>query len=51
MYFYSMGARSSLVVQAIGYKSEGRGFHTKWGEIFNLPNPSSRNRIWDLPSL
>jgi hypothetical protein len=33
------GARSSIVVKAICYKPEGRGFNTQWGEFLNLPNP------------
>jgi hypothetical protein len=32
----------SLVVKALDYKPEGRGFEIRWGEILNLPNPSSR---------
>jgi hypothetical protein len=32
----------SLVVKALGYKPEGRGFEYRWGEILNLPNPSGR---------
>jgi hypothetical protein len=35
------GACGSLVVKALGYKPEGHGFDTRWGEILNLPNPSS----------
>jgi hypothetical protein len=41
-----MGARGSLVVKELGYKPEGRGFETRWGEILNLPNPSGRTRSW-----
>jgi hypothetical protein len=51
MYTNSMGARGSLVVKALGYKPEGRGFETQWGEIINLPNPSGRTRPWGLLSL
>jgi hypothetical protein len=40
----SEGARGSLVVKALGYKPEGRGFESRWGEVFNLPNPSDRTR-------
>jgi hypothetical protein len=29
-----------IVVKALYYKLEGRGFHTRWGEFLNLPNPS-----------
>jgi hypothetical protein len=32
------GARGILVVKALSYKLEGRGFETRWGEILNLPN-------------
>jgi hypothetical protein len=39
-----MGARGSLVVKALGYKTEGRWFEIRWGEILNLPNPSDRTR-------
>jgi hypothetical protein len=35
---------SLLVVKTLGYKSEGRGFESRWGEILNLPNPSGRTR-------
>jgi hypothetical protein len=45
------GARGSVVVKALGYKQEGRGFETQWGEILNLPNPSDRTRPWGLLSL
>jgi hypothetical protein len=34
------GARDNIVVKALDYKPEGRGFETLWGEILNLPNPS-----------
>jgi hypothetical protein len=44
-------ARGSLVVKALGYKPEGRGFETRWSEILNLPNPSGRTRPWGLLSL
>jgi hypothetical protein len=29
------------MVKVLGYKPEGRGFETGWGEILNLPNPSA----------
>jgi hypothetical protein len=35
-----------LVVKALGYKPDGRGFETRWGEILNLPNLSGRTRPW-----
>jgi hypothetical protein len=38
------GARGSLVVKALSYKPESRGFETRCGEMLNLPNPSGRNR-------
>jgi hypothetical protein len=34
------GTRGSVVVKALCYKPEGRGFDTRWGEFLNLPNPS-----------
>jgi hypothetical protein len=34
MYSNSLGARGSIVVKALGYKPEGRGFETRWGEWF-----------------
>jgi hypothetical protein len=45
------GARGSVVVKALCYKPEGRGFDTRWGEFLNLPNPSGRTRHWGLLSL
>jgi hypothetical protein len=44
-------ARGSLVVKALGYKPEGRGFETRWGEILNLPDISICTKLWDLLSL
>jgi hypothetical protein len=41
----------SVVVKALGYKPESRGFETRWGEILNLPNPSGRTRPWGSLSL
>jgi hypothetical protein len=29
------------VRKELGYKPEGRGFETRWGEILNLPNPNT----------
>jgi hypothetical protein len=43
-----------VVVKALRYKPEGRGFETRCGEcifFFNLPNPSGRTRPWGLLSL
>jgi hypothetical protein len=50
-YLLYLVARCSLVVKALGYKPEGRGFETQWGEILNLHNPSGRTRPWGLLSL
>jgi hypothetical protein len=49
----SFGARGSVVLNALCYKPEGRGFETLRGELifFNLPNPSSRTRPCGLLSL
>jgi hypothetical protein len=41
-----IGARGSLVVKALDYKPESRGFETRWGECLNLHNPSGRIRPW-----
>jgi hypothetical protein len=46
-----VGARGSVIVKALRYKPEGRGFDTRWSEFFNLPNPSGRTRPWDLLSI
>jgi hypothetical protein len=43
--------RGSVVVKALRYKPEGRGFDTRWGEFLNLPNPSGRTKPWGLLSL
>jgi hypothetical protein len=40
------GARGSVVVKALCYKPEGRGFDARWGEFLNLTNPSGRTRPW-----
>jgi hypothetical protein len=45
------GARGSVVIKALDYKPEGRGFKTLRGEILHLPNPSSCTRPWGLLSL
>jgi hypothetical protein len=44
------GARGSVVLKALCYKSDGRGFETRRGEciFLNLPNPSGRTRPWGL---
>jgi hypothetical protein len=36
----------SLVVKALDYKLEGRGYETWGGEILKLPNSSGRTRRW-----
>jgi hypothetical protein len=48
---FPVGARGSVVVKALCYKPEGRGFDTRWGEFLNLPNPPGRTRPWGLLSL
>jgi hypothetical protein len=45
------GARGSVVVKALCYKPEGRGFDSRWGEFLNLANASGRSRPWGLLSL
>jgi hypothetical protein len=40
-----------VVVKALCYKPEGRGFDARWGEFLNLPNPSGRTSPWGLLSL
>jgi hypothetical protein len=32
--------RGNIVVKALCYKPEGRGFNTRWGEFLNVPNLS-----------
>jgi hypothetical protein len=46
-----LGERGRVVVKALCYKPQGRGFDTRWGEFLNLPNPSGRTRPWGLVSL
>jgi hypothetical protein len=48
---FTLAARGSVVVKALGYKPEGRGFETQWGKILNLYNPYGRTRPWGLLSL
>jgi hypothetical protein len=33
------------MVKALGYKPEGSGFETQWGEILNFPNASGLARL------
>jgi hypothetical protein len=49
--YNKFGARGSVVVKALCYKPEGRGFDTRWGDFLNLSNPSGRTRPWGLLSL
>jgi hypothetical protein len=37
-------AHGSVVVKALCYKPEGRGFDSRWGEFLNLPNLSGRTQ-------
>jgi hypothetical protein len=46
-----IGKRGSVLVKALCYKPEGRGFDTQGAEFLNLPNPSGRTRPWGLLSL
>jgi hypothetical protein len=47
-----LSARGSVVVKALCYKPEGRGFEPHdVNTFFNLPNPSSRTRPWVSLSL
>jgi hypothetical protein len=43
----------AYLVEAMCYKSEGRGFECQYGHLIvsNLPNPSSCTRRWGLLSL
>jgi hypothetical protein len=54
--FYSIlwterGHAVAQLVEALCYMPEGRGFESRWGELFNLPNPSSRTMAlgWTRP--
>jgi hypothetical protein len=47
----SVWARGSLVVKALGYKPEHRGFEIRLGEILYLPKISGCMRPWGLLSL
>jgi hypothetical protein len=51
-YTIKRGVLASIEVKALGYKPEGSGIETRWGEYFlNLPNLSGRTRPWGLLSL
>jgi hypothetical protein len=41
-YIYIYGARGNVVVKALRYKPEGRGFDILRGGFLNLPNPFGR---------
>jgi hypothetical protein len=43
------GTRGSVVIKALCYKPEGRGFDTRWGDFLNVPN--LRTRPWGLLGL
>jgi hypothetical protein len=45
------GPRGSLVIKAVCYKPEDRGFDTRWVEFLNFPNPSVLTRPWGLLNL
>jgi hypothetical protein len=48
----NINLRGSLVIKALCYKPEDRGFDTRLGDFFlNLFNPSGRTRLWGLLSL
>jgi hypothetical protein len=49
--FFYVGIRGNVVVKALFYKPEGRGFDSRCGEFLNLPNSSGRTRPWGLLSL
>jgi hypothetical protein len=51
VYILPEGARGSVVVKALRYKPEGRGFDSRLGGFLNLPNLSGRTRPWGLLSL
>jgi hypothetical protein len=46
-----LGSSGNVVVKALGYKLEGRGFNTRWGEFLNLLNSSGRTNPWGSLSL
>jgi hypothetical protein len=45
------GVRDSVVIKALCYKPEGRGYETRWGEFLNLPNLSGFIKPWGSLSL
>jgi hypothetical protein len=49
--YKKIGARGSVVVEALCYKPEGLGFDTRSDEFLNLLNLSGRTRAWGLLSL
>jgi hypothetical protein len=50
-YDYNEGVCGSIVVKALCYKPDGRGFDTRWDEFLNVSNPSGRTRPCGLLSL
>jgi hypothetical protein len=49
-YSSKLGVGGSVVVKALCYKPEGRGFDTRWSEFLNLPILSGSTRPWGLLS-
>jgi hypothetical protein len=50
-YYNLTRARGGVVVKALCYKLEGRGFDTLLGDFLNLSNHSGRTRPWGLLSV
>jgi hypothetical protein len=50
-YCYFTGARGIVVVKALCYKPESRGFDTRWGDFLIFLRPSDNTRSWGLLSL
>jgi hypothetical protein len=48
---FQPGARGSVVVKALFYKPESRGFDSRRVEFLNLPNPSGRTRPQPLTGM
>jgi hypothetical protein len=51
IHIYIHSYTSRVVVKALCYKPEGRGFGARWAEFLNLPNRFGRTRPWGLLSL
>jgi hypothetical protein len=43
---HNLGAHCSILVKALCYKQENRGFEARWDEFLNLPNLCGRIRPW-----